>query len=158
MAASRRDRILAYLAEHPGTASAELSRALGSRGSLTWLLGDMAAKEQITATSEWRPALGRNVSLWRVPAPQGTEPPLSYIYARPTPAALRSQGPACRGADPALFFPAPGDDGAEALAICARCPVRSECYARARANREPGGIWGGVNFDPATINQEAQAS
>jgi hypothetical protein len=55
-------------------------------------------------------------------------------------------GAACLGANPDLFFPPEGDDGAEAKAICASCPIRSECYDLACANGEKAGIWGGEDF------------
>jgi WhiB family transcriptional regulator, redox-sensing transcriptional regulator len=60
---------------------------------------------------------------------------------------------ACRGEDSELFF-APNyfekkeeKDAREARAkvICARCPVRDECLEYALRNREPHGIWGGLN-------------
>ena len=59
----------------------------------------------------------------------------------------------CGGEDSELFF-APNfcerkeeKDGRElrAKAICARCPVREECLEYALRNREPHGIWGGLN-------------
>jgi hypothetical protein len=58
-------------------------------------------------------------------------------------------GAACLGANPDLFFPPEGDDGAEAKAICASCPIRSECYDLACANGERAGIWGGEDFGAA---------
>lgn len=53
----------------------------------------------------------------------------------------------CRGAGHHLFFPDQGDmHGArDARAICARCPVRSECLAHAMTFEEHFGIWGGTN-------------
>ena len=51
---------------------------------------------------------------------------------------------ACAGADPALFFGDPGTDSSEAKAICARCPVRTECLDFAIATHERFGIWGGL--------------
>lgn len=60
---------------------------------------------------------------------------------------------ACRGEDAEMFF-APNyferkeeKDVREAHAktICARCPVRDECLEYALRNREPHGIWGGLN-------------
>lgn len=51
---------------------------------------------------------------------------------------------ACRGADPALFFPGPDDDETIALGICARCPVRQPCLEYALEARERFGIWGGT--------------
>jgi WhiB family redox-sensing transcriptional regulator len=60
---------------------------------------------------------------------------------------------ACRGEDAEMFF-APNyferkeekevREG-QAKAICARCPVRDECLEYALRNREPHGIWGGLN-------------
>ena len=67
-------------------------------------------------------------------------------------------GAACLGADPDLFFPPPGDDGAEAKAICASCPVRSECYELACANGEKAGIWGGINFGAGAVAGRRSAS
>lgn len=59
---------------------------------------------------------------------------------------------ACRGEDPALFFHPEGERGAArveriraATAICARCPVLTECRTHALAAREPFGIWGGMS-------------
>jgi WhiB family transcriptional regulator, redox-sensing transcriptional regulator len=60
---------------------------------------------------------------------------------------------ACRGEDAEMFF-APNyferkeeKEGREVQAktICARCPVRDECLEYALRNREPHGIWGGLN-------------
>lgn len=48
---------------------------------------------------------------------------------------------ACRGADQALFFGAPGRHPAEALAICDRCPVRAQCEAV--SPDEVYGVWAG---------------
>lgn len=50
----------------------------------------------------------------------------------------------CRGCDPNLWFPELGDDGANAKAICATCPVADECLAGAIERGERFGIWGGV--------------
>jgi WhiB family transcriptional regulator, redox-sensing transcriptional regulator len=58
---------------------------------------------------------------------------------------------ACRGADPALFFPLDSERGphraareAAAKAVCRRCPVRPPCAAHALAAGESSGIWGGL--------------
>lgn len=65
---------------------------------------------------------------------------------------------ACRSCPPSWFFPVqPGGYGrktgaaaqaaiTKAQAICARCPVREECYDYAVYNNEGDGIWGGVLF------------
>jgi WhiB family transcriptional regulator, redox-sensing transcriptional regulator len=58
---------------------------------------------------------------------------------------------ACRNADPDLFFHPDNERGAwrtareaAAKAICAKCSVIEICAARALANREPYGVWGGM--------------
>ena len=53
---------------------------------------------------------------------------------------------ACRGMDPETFFPPRGVRVDEAKAICAGCPVRSQCLddALADGRSEHFGIWGGV--------------
>ena len=55
------------------------------------------------------------------------------------------QQAACRGLDPELFFPARGASTTEARAVCAACPVRSQCEAVALARTEKFGIWGGLS-------------
>ena len=54
---------------------------------------------------------------------------------------------ACKGADPALFFPAE-DAGRNATraakAICADCPVRVPCLRQAVDDGERWGVWGGL--------------
>jgi hypothetical protein len=71
---TRRERILAYLADHPDLAAGELARALGLNPPLNPLLRNMEAKAQITATKVWWPQQGRQVNVWRI-APAGTVPP-----------------------------------------------------------------------------------
>jgi WhiB family transcriptional regulator, redox-sensing transcriptional regulator len=51
---------------------------------------------------------------------------------------------ACRGLDPAIFYPVSEDDAGEAKAVCAVCPVREACLEFALANREHDGVWGGA--------------
>jgi WhiB family transcriptional regulator, redox-sensing transcriptional regulator len=56
---------------------------------------------------------------------------------------------ACRDEDPELFFPVsemgPGArQVAQAKAVCARCPVRSECLTYALDNGLDHGIFGGT--------------
>jgi hypothetical protein len=44
---------------------------------------------------------------------------------------------------PARFYPLPGAPADEALAVCARCPVRGDCDRHATETGEQYGIWGG---------------
>jgi WhiB family transcriptional regulator, redox-sensing transcriptional regulator len=56
----------------------------------------------------------------------------------------------CRDVDPDLFFPtgtsAPADrrQAEQAKAVCALCPVRSECLAWSLDTFQDSGIWGGL--------------
>jgi WhiB family redox-sensing transcriptional regulator len=52
---------------------------------------------------------------------------------------------ACRGEDPALFFPPLGANAAKARAICATCSVRQECLSYALADPESAGVWAGLS-------------
>jgi WhiB family redox-sensing transcriptional regulator len=59
---------------------------------------------------------------------------------------------ACRGLDSSLFFHPEGERGpsrsrreAEAKAVCAGCPVVTQCREHALAVREPYGVWGGLS-------------
>jgi WhiB family redox-sensing transcriptional regulator len=61
---------------------------------------------------------------------------------------------ACAGLDTALFYQADNERGSsvrlrekKAKAICARCPVISNCLKDALANNEPFGVWGGMSAD-----------
>jgi WhiB family redox-sensing transcriptional regulator len=50
------------------------------------------------------------------------------------------------------FFPdRDGDNGAAAIRICGRCPVRTQCLEHALQHREEHGVWGGT-----TPNQREQ--
>ena len=51
----------------------------------------------------------------------------------------------CAGLDPELFHPAGRNVAGrrKAKAICAVCPVQTECAALARARNEQFGVWGG---------------
>jgi len=57
---------------------------------------------------------------------------------------------ACRQANPDLFFPIAtasigrAEQTAKAKAMCARCPVRSQCLEFAQVNDLNYGIWGGT--------------
>lgn len=51
----------------------------------------------------------------------------------------------CRGLNPALFFVPRGCNGyEEALAVCAECPVTTECLVHAKRTGERDGVWGGL--------------
>ena len=43
-----------------------------------------------------------------------------------------------------MFFPATPQEEAEAVALCATCPVRAQCLEYALRNKESHGIWGGT--------------
>lgn len=51
----------------------------------------------------------------------------------------------CRGVDPAVFFPARGDDVRQAKAICRLCPVVDDCRAYGLEFPELDGVWGGLS-------------
>lgn len=54
---------------------------------------------------------------------------------------------ACRGEDPALFYPERYESTTEAKAMCASCPVRIDCleYALSLPISDDHGIWGGLS-------------
>ena len=56
---------------------------------------------------------------------------------------------ACRDEDPELWFSPDPADVAKARAVCARCPVLSDCSAAAEANAELYGVWGGTDREHA---------
>jgi WhiB family redox-sensing transcriptional regulator len=177
-AVTRRAAILAYLADHPDLTANELARVLGSGTYISRLLADMEFKGEVISRLTRRPGQGRPVHLWRI-APPGTIPPPRPVVpadvlarrrererivtaarrararrardGRPFAGAASLPAAACVGADPALFFPEPGDVAteAQAVAICAACPVRVACLARAIANGDRYGVWAGINFETA---------
>jgi WhiB family transcriptional regulator, redox-sensing transcriptional regulator len=51
---------------------------------------------------------------------------------------------ACRGLDPAIFYPATDEDAAEAKAVCRVCSVQDRCLEFALQGREKEGVWGGA--------------
>lgn len=54
---------------------------------------------------------------------------------------------ACRGMDPAIFFPERGKSSRKARATCAQCPVQAECLEAAVETNQADdfGIWGGTS-------------
>jgi WhiB family transcriptional regulator, redox-sensing transcriptional regulator len=71
-----------------------------------------------------------------------------FMFRQLVEAGWRSSA-ACRLSDPDLFFPISSAgiaqrEVAEALAVCARCPVRAACREFALRTRQQHGIWGGL--------------
>jgi WhiB family redox-sensing transcriptional regulator len=58
-------------------------------------------------------------------------------------------GAACRTSPPQWFDAETDEDAAQALAVCAGCQVRRECYLAAAADRAQSGVWGGVDLSAA---------
>lgn len=51
---------------------------------------------------------------------------------------------ACRGLDPAIFYPQTDEEADEAKSVCDRCNVRLACLENALIVREKDGVWGGA--------------
>ena len=84
---------------------------------------------------------GEAVLSWLMAPGVGEDlPDLSELLGRPEWMARA----ACRGEDPAVFFPSLGGNAAKARAICSICPVRQECRAYALADPESAGVWAGI--------------
>jgi len=86
----------------------------------------------------------------RRPPQPGSRARTARPFPRREPQEWREHG-ACRGADPALFFPADKDTArrraeaeSAALALCDQCPVRRICLDHALAAPERYGVWGGM--------------
>ena len=56
---------------------------------------------------------------------------------------------ACRTSPPDWFDAETDQDAARALAVCAGCEVRGECFRAAAADRAKSGVWGGVDLSAA---------
>lgn len=52
----------------------------------------------------------------------------------------------CNQTDPEAFFPERWMEGKDAKMVCAKCPVKQDCFDYAVSNNEEYGIWGGVDF------------
>ena len=57
----------------------------------------------------------------------------------------------CHSADPELFFSDKADETELAKALCAECPVRSQCLDAALSREEPCGVWGGELFEDGLV-------
>ena len=53
---------------------------------------------------------------------------------------------ACKSKPPEWFDAETDENAARALAVCAGCRVRRECFAAAAADRAASGVWGGVDL------------
>jgi hypothetical protein len=191
---TRRERVLAHLASHPGLTTHEIAKVLdgGRGGQYLRLLTDMQRKGQLARTGIRRE--GREVTVWGI-APPGTRPvhipdpdrgnkrERDRIYKRRMRARARGENPetasarqpwrrlnlpvavldlgdwrtraGCLGEDPDLFFSHLPADIEKAQQVCAGCPVKRQCHARADANQEEYGIWAGVDRDLRHAEQVA---
>lgn len=91
----------------------------------------------------------------RVPKPADPSAIQTVVAALLTPdtGAWQSQA-ACAETDPEVFYPEKGGSHREAKAICAACPVRTQCleYAlRMEAADYPTGVWGGMSPDERLV-------
>jgi WhiB family redox-sensing transcriptional regulator len=57
----------------------------------------------------------------------------------------------CHVGDPDLWFADSPSDLERAKALCADCPIRTQCLAAALQRGEPWGVWGGEIFDRGCI-------
>jgi len=69
---------------------------------------------------------------------------------------------ACQAADPDLFFPISGAGPARvqvdrAKAVCAGCPVRSDCLRYALAAGPLQGVWGGLTEEERRLLRQREA-
>jgi WhiB family redox-sensing transcriptional regulator len=86
--------------------------------------------------------LTEEVTVWMMSTKSRDQflPDLSELLGRPE----WMKRAACRGEDPAVFFPALGVRTDRAKAICSTCAVRQECLEYALADPESAGVWGGI--------------
>lgn len=90
-----------------------------------------------------RRAVTPEVSAWMMSSRSVDQslPDLTKLLGRPA----WMKRAACRGQDPALFFPSIGERTDRAKAICAGCKVREECLEYALADPESAGVWAGIS-------------
>ena len=68
---------------------------------------------------------------------------------------------ACQSADPELFFPISGagpalGQVARAKAVCAACPVRSDCLRYALTAGPLQGVWGGLTEEERRLQRQRE--
>lgn len=63
---------------------------------------------------------------------------------------------ACRGTDPARWFPGRGAPTVDLLARCTGCPVRAPCLDHALSTPEHEGIWGGTTARQRRLLRKAR--
>lgn len=118
----------------------ELVALREARGESTRIFVDLDEVRQLrwrTPAREPREPTARPPMERRGPMlPDATRRQLVY------PEALKSDGRACAGMDPELFFAESGEAVARAKAACAECPVLEVCRSWAR-QREEFGTWAG---------------
>lgn len=69
-------------------------------------------------------------------------PAVDLPWGKPQPGEWVQEA-ACRGMDPAEFYPHRGQMLTSIKHLCADCPVRRECLEHAITTPEPLGLWGG---------------
>ena len=81
----------------------------------------------------------------------GLEPPLRRVVlpVSRAPQTGWQDRAACRTSPPVWFDAESDEDAARALAVCADCEVREECFRAAAADRAESGVWGGVDLSAA---------
>ena len=88
--------------------------------------------------------------------PRGTPPRRVFLPVSRASGSGWQDRAACRSEPPEWFDAETADDAARALAVCAGCPVRRECFAAAAADGAASGVWGGV--DLSAPHRQAVAS
>lgn len=73
----------------------------------------------------------------------------NHLITERPPAGRWTDLAACRGKNPAWWYPAPGRGVSYQAArpICAACPVRPDCLQYALDAGEEHGLWGGLDPD-----------
>ena len=71
---------------------------------------------------------------------------MQHIATLPPPPGPWAREGLCAQVDPEVWYPERGGHSHDALATCARCPVRAECADHALTVGEEWGIWGGLTI------------